>query len=177
MAVNIGLDSLRDDPLLGRATWKSDVEGKGRRPRRTKRTVWNALFSFTLRSHVPLLACSITIAIIAGFVFPALTIFLGRVFGAFTSFSAGLQSSSSFLSSISTSCIGLTVIGLLSFLLNGGALATWVLFGEKQAENARYMLFESLCQKGIPWYDAREEGMAAFMVQCNSYVQCDFPEV
>lgn len=124
---------------------------------------WKALFSFTTRKHLPVLAFAVLASTLAALTLPALAVVYGLLFREFGSVAKGDKSDSLFLKQISTYCIYVTAIGGVSWLGNSLHFATFMTFGELQARGARGRIFDTLLKKDIAWYDTRDTGVAAFL--------------
>ncbi|KAL5418582.1 hypothetical protein PMIN04_007283 [Paraphaeosphaeria minitans] len=124
---------------------------------------WKALFSFTTRKHLPVLAFAVLASSLAALTLPALAVLYGLLFREFGSVAKGDKSDSQFLKQVSTYCIYVTAIGGVSWLGNSLHFAAFMTFGEMQARSARGRLFGALLNKDMAWYDTRDTGMAAFL--------------
>lgn len=124
---------------------------------------WKSLFSFTTRRHLPTLIIGAILALLAGCVTPALAIFLGNVFDAFTSFGAGQTAVDGLRSKIFASCLGMLGLGAAGWFLNSAYFAVFVAFGELQAANIRNKIFAELIQRDVEWFEAQQEGSGAFL--------------
>ncbi|KAF2438765.1 P-loop containing nucleoside triphosphate hydrolase protein [Karstenula rhodostoma CBS 690.94] len=124
---------------------------------------WKALFSFTTRKHLPVLAFAVFASTLAALTLPALAVLYGLLFREFGSVAKGDKSDSQFLNQVSTYCIYVTAIGGVSWLGNSLDFAAFVTFGELQARSARGRIFGVLLKKDMAWYDTRDTGMAAFL--------------
>ncbi|KAJ4286276.1 ATP-dependent permease [Kalmusia sp. IMI 367209] len=124
---------------------------------------WKALFSFTTRKHLPVLALAVASATLAALTLPALAVMYGLIFREFANFGAGSISSSKFLREISKYCIYVTAFGGLSWLGNSLYFVAFLTFGELQARSARGKIFGALLKKDMAWYDTRDTGMSAFL--------------
>lgn len=124
---------------------------------------WESLFSFTTRRHLPTLVIGAVLALLAGCVTPALAIFLGNVFDAFTSFGAEQISFDQLRSQIVASCLGMLGLGAAGWFLNSAYFTVFVAFGELQAFNIRNKVFAELIQRDVEWFEAQKEGSGAFL--------------
>lgn len=124
---------------------------------------WKALFSFTTRKHLPVLACAVLASTLAALTFPALAVLYGLLFREFGTVAKGDQSDSQFLEQVSTYCIYVTLVGGISWLGNSLYFAAFVTFGEMQARSARERIFGALLNKDMAWYDTQDTGVAAFL--------------
>ncbi|KAJ4358602.1 ATP-dependent permease [Didymosphaeria variabile] len=124
---------------------------------------WKALFSFTTRKHVPVLAFALSASTLAALTLPALAVLYGLLFREFGAVAKGDKSDSQFLKQVSTYCIYVTAIGGVSWLGNSLHFAAFMTFGELQARSARGRIFGALLKKDMAWYDTQDAGVAAFL--------------
>ena len=124
---------------------------------------WKALFGFTTRKHLPVLAMAVISATIAALTLPALAVLYGLMFREFGDVAQGEKSPSEFLKQISTYCLYVTALGGLSWMGNSIYFAAFMTFGEMQARSARGRIFGALLKKDMAWYDTRDTGVAAFL--------------
>lgn len=124
---------------------------------------WKAVFSFTTRKHLPILAFAVLASTLAALTLPALAVLYGLLFREFGSVAKGDKSDSEFLKQVSTYCIYVTAIGGVSWLGNSLEFAAFVTFGELQARSARERIFGVLLKKNMAWYDTQDTGMAALL--------------
>ena len=130
---------------------------------------WRSLFNFTTRAHIPSLCLGLLLSIASGIVIPALSIFLGTVFNAFTDFGAGKISGSDLTKKVTRNVIYLVGLGSASWLLNGSYFMFWLVFGELQAKSVRNKLFGGMLQKDMEWYDMRKAGISAMIPRLQTY--------
>ena len=124
---------------------------------------WRSLFNFTKRTHITTLIFATILSIISGFIAPAVSVFAGKLFAAFTDFGGGRTEGSELVSRVSIQCVALIALGGASWVLNGGYFMLWLVFGELQAKNARERLFDGLMEKDMAWYDMRKDGVGAMI--------------
>lgn len=124
---------------------------------------WKALFSFTTRKHMPVLAFAMFASTLAALTLPALAVLYGLLFREFGSVAQGDKSDSQFLKQVSMYCIYVTAIGGVSWLGNSLHFAAFMTFGEMQARSARGRIFGALLKKDMVWFDTRSTGVAAFL--------------
>ena len=106
--------------------------------------------------------------ILAGFLKPSLAIFLGKIFTAMAYFGSGTANAKETLHEISIWCIALAALGFAIFLCEGGMLAGWIVFGERQARTVRQRMFTAMLDKDMEWYDLREDGMGSFLIRIQT---------
>lgn len=124
---------------------------------------WRSLFGLTPRAHLLILVPGAVLALLAGCATPALAIFLGNLFDAFTNFGAEKITGNELRAKVVSSCLGMFGLGLAGWLLNGAYFAAFVVFGEMQACSARKKLFTKLLKRDVEWFEARDEGTGAFL--------------
>lgn len=127
------------------------------------------IFSFLRATHLPVFICGILLSAAAGLLQPAMAIFFGRFFRAFSDFASNIIDEPTFNRETSSSIYALLGIGLCTFLLKGGVFGCWVCFGELQAKSARRVVFQSLLNRDIEWFDAQSIGMAALLGRTHAY--------
>jgi ATP-binding cassette subfamily B (MDR/TAP) protein 1 len=124
---------------------------------------WKALFSFTTRKHLPVLAFAVFTSTLAALTLPALAVLYGLLFREFGAVAKDDKSNAQFLKQVSNYCIYVTAIGGVSWLGNSVHFAAFVTFGEMQARSARGRIFSALLKKDMAWYDTRDTGVAALL--------------
>lgn len=124
---------------------------------------WGSLFGFTLHAHLLILIPGAIFALLGGCVTPALAIFLGNLFDAFTNFGAGQIKGDELRAKVASNCLGMFGLGSAGWLLNGAYFAAFVVFGEMQASSIRKKLFAELLKRDVAWFEARDEGAGAFL--------------
>lgn len=128
---------------------------------------FRALFTFTAKRHVPVLAFSVLCSILASLV-PALQAYLlGKIFTTFARFGAGGWSEVDFKEDLARFDVYLICLGGLCWALGGTMFAGWTWFGALQARSARESLLSSLAKRPISWYDQRQDGMGALATKIN----------
>jgi ATP-binding cassette, subfamily B (MDR/TAP), member 1 len=137
----------------------------------TAKTQWKSLFNFFSRQQAPLLTIALFLSTAAGVTGPALAIFFGKIFDAFSAYGAGAADGDMLMHKVSTDSIALCVLGGTVWFLKGGCFALWMVFGELQAKNARDVLFQSLLEKDLEWYEMREGGIGALLPRLQTYVE------
>lgn len=129
---------------------------------------WRNLFAFTTKMDTPALILAGIMSIAAGLCKAALAIIFGKIFNAMTNFGSGSVNSKDTLHEISIWCIALTGLGVAIFFCEGGLLAAWIWFGERQAKNVRHQMFTAMLDKDMEWYDLREDGMGSFLIRIQT---------
>lgn len=120
---------------------------------------WKALFFFTTRNHITCLAIATLTAILSGVASPAAALLIGKAFNGFASATSGEQ----VLKTESKYALYIFLVGLASWGLHFVYFASWVAFGELQADSARHRLFNGMLIKEIEWYDLRKNGVGALI--------------
>lgn len=119
---------------------------------------WRILFGTSEAQHRPWLIQAAALAVASGALTPAMSILLGKIFDQFTDYGARQISTADFKSSIAASSWYLAILGAACMVFSGGRFAAWVLHGELKAQSLRSLVFESLFDKPIAWYDKRSAG-------------------
>lgn len=127
------------------------------------------IFTFSRASHLPVFIPGVLLSAAAGLLQPAMAIFLGRFFNAFSDFASNVIDEPTFDRDTSRSIYALLAIGLCTLLVKGGVFACWVGFGELQAKSARLAVFQSLLNRDIEWFDAQSIGMPALLERTHMY--------
>ena len=127
-----------------------------------------SIFAFTKASPLPVFAAGLLLSAAAGLLQPAMAIFFGKFFNAFSSYASGDIDESTFVDRTSRSIYALLGIGTSTLLLKGGVFIIWLTFGEMQAHCIRKVLFESLLSRDIEWFDAQTTGMAALLATMHT---------
>ena len=129
------------------------------------------MFAFTRRSHLLTLLPAAVLSTIDGFVVPAIAIYLGKFFDAFSSFGQGQINGSTLMHKTLTDVYVLLAIGTIDLILKGGSFSAWLAFGELQAKSVRDELFRSLLEKDLEWYDSRSSGVGTLLTRLQTYVR------
>lgn len=124
---------------------------------------WRALFNFFRRAHVPVLAPALFLSIACGILVPALAVFLGKIFDAFTDFGAGRLSGHELKSKVSSQAFAVLGLAGANWLLKGVFFTTWLMLGELQAKVVRDKLFSNLLQKDFEWFEVQASGIGALL--------------
>lgn len=131
---------------------------------------WRSLFAFTNRQHTGYLILSVISSIGAGIPQPTSAIFYGYIFSDLAKYGAGNATGKDTLKNISIWCIALTILGAVAWVVQGGSLCSWMIFGEVQAKTVRKAMFEGMLEKDMEWYDLRKDGVASLLVRIHTYV-------
>jgi len=129
---------------------------------------WRSLFSFTNRHHISTVSVALILAIIGGLIKPAIAICVGEFFQDLASYGAGKINGAELTAKTSWWCVGLAVLGSVSWLINGSFLSAWMVFGELQARSAREKLFNSMLEKAMEWYDLQEDGIESLLTRIQT---------
>jgi ATP-binding cassette, subfamily B (MDR/TAP), member 1 len=136
---------------------------------REPKTKWKSLFSFSSRQHIPILIVALLLSAAAGITGPALAIFFGKIFDAFSAYGSGAADGHVLMHKVSIDAIALCGLGGSVWLLKGGYFGLWMVFGELQAKNARDLLFQNLLEKDLEWYEMRTSGIGALLPRLQTY--------
>jgi len=134
------------------------------------------MFAFTKRSHVPILLIAVLASAAAGAVSPVTTIFLGRVFEAYSNYGIGKFTSAQLLQTTKLNVKVYAGLAACSWFLNGVSFMAWIIFGELQADSSRSRLFEALLDKSIGWHDTQTVGIASRLPRFYACVFIALPE-
>lgn len=132
---------------------------------------WKSLFNFYSRRHAPIFITALLLATAAGITGPALAIFFGKIFDAFSAFGSGAVDGNLLMHKVSVDAIALCILGATVWFLKGGYFALWMVFGELQAKNTRDQLFQSLLEKDFEWYEMRTSGIQALLPRLQTYAR------
>ena len=124
---------------------------------------WASLFAFTTKSHLAVLCVGLFLSVASGIVVPTFSVFLGKVFDAFTDFSTGKLDGPALVHKVSHLAVYLLGLGGIGWILNGGFLMAWLVFGELQARAVRDQLCIGMLQKDTAWYEIRKAGISAMI--------------
>ena len=130
---------------------------------------WRLLFTFANRQHATILIWAIVTTVIAGLLKPVQAILIGNIFTEFTSYGSDNSSHRDMLHRVSISCIFLTALGVLAWVLEGIFLSAWMVFGEAQAEQIRRNMFEALLDRDLEWYDSQKDGIPSLVTRIQTY--------
>ncbi|KAL2261151.1 hypothetical protein VTK26DRAFT_4625 [Humicola hyalothermophila] len=117
------------------------------------------LFSFTLSSHYPLLACSIVLSAFVAAGRTAYAVLLGRIFEVVASFGAGALAPDDFLARIAQWCVWMCLLGAGIWVFATADVASWVVGGELRARTVRQTVFGRLMGRELGWFESRAEGV------------------
>lgn len=129
---------------------------------------WRSLFAFANRQHAPYAVLAVISSITAGIPQPTSAIFYGYIFSSLAKFGGGTLDGQQTLHNISVWCIALTVLGVVSWVVQGGSLSAWMVFGELQAKTVRKAMFEGMLDKDMEWYDLREDGIGSLLIRIHT---------
>jgi ATP-binding cassette, subfamily B (MDR/TAP), member 1 len=109
---------------------------------------------------------------------PALQAYLlGKVFGTFAKFGAGVMAEVDFQEQLAHYDVYLVCLGAICWSLGGSMFAGWTCFGALQARSAKERLFNGLVNRPISWFDQQQDGIGALTTITNGYVlQMEFSE-
>lgn len=141
-----------------------------RAAKRWQESDWHLLLAFTRRSRAAHFVLAIALTAMSGLIDPAIARILGLLFEQFTRYNSGQLSSEDFGTQVTTYLWGLIVLGLISWLFNGLFYASWVGFGERQAETARVELFRNMLRNEMDWFERQEGGMSSLSARIQRYI-------
>jgi len=126
-------------------------------------TSWRALFNFTTRSHLNILIPGVILSTLSGILLPALAIFFGRFFDALSAFGTGSISGDALAQRVLVNTYALIVIGGVTWIMKGGYFTVWLVFGEMQAKSVREVVFQSLLDRDLEWFESRTSGVGSLL--------------
>jgi ATP-binding cassette, subfamily B (MDR/TAP), member 1 len=126
---------------------------------------WRSIFSFTAIVDLPVLLPAILCSVAAGCLQPATAFFFGRFFDTFSGFVVGDFDGQTFMAKSLGSFSALFAVAAATFLLKGTLFSLWLIFGELQARRARELLFASLLDRNIEWYEAQRNGVGTVLMR------------
>lgn len=129
---------------------------------------WRSLFTFTNRQHAPYVVFAVVSSLAAGIPQPISAIFYGKIFSDLAKFGGGSASGQDTLRNISIWCIALTLLGVVTWVVQGGCLFSWMLFGEVQAKSVRKAMFEGMLDKDMEWYDLCKDGIGSLLIRIHT---------
>jgi ATP-binding cassette subfamily B (MDR/TAP) protein 1 len=133
---------------------------------------WRALFHFTEKGHLVVLLPAIFLSALSGILLPALAIFFGKFFDAFSGFGAGTISDAEFTKKVLIDTYALIGLGGTTWLLKGGYFTIWLVFGELQAKSVRDALFQNLLERDLEWYESRTTGVGSLLSRLQRCEYC-----
>ena len=126
-------------------------------------TSWRALFNFTDRSHLVVLIPALLLSTFSGILLPALSILFGIFFDALSAYGAGKIDDQEQTHKVLVNTYALLALGGATWLLKGGYFTVWLVFGELQAKRVRDLLFQSLLERELEWFEARSSGVGSLL--------------
>ncbi|EXJ81375.1 hypothetical protein A1O3_07666 [Capronia epimyces CBS 606.96] len=127
------------------------------------------IFFYTSKPHIFILLFAVIVSAAAGLLQPAMAIIFGRYFQVFSDYASGKIDGPALMERSLSSIYALLGIGLCTFFLKGGLLASWLVFGEMQAKGVREQLFQALLDREIEWYDERTIGVGTLLARMQTY--------
>lgn len=126
----------------------------------TEPVKYNAsLFHFYRKNDIGLLIATLLVSTGSGLAFPILTILLGNIFSALSQFTANAYSKEEFMKQVLLSAIGIFSLGFGAVILVWMSVTFWCLFGGRQVERGRVVIFSSLINKDLTWFDLNRQVM------------------
>ena len=169
-AKGVGWTDLPDDSSTD-SSYKNKIDDDTEHPQRLPAAIEDDnvvqsgrirdIFAFTKRSHIPVLLIAVLASAAAGAVSPVSTIFLGRIFEAYSNYGIGRYTSAELMQNTRLNIKIYAGLGACSWFLNGVSFMAWIVFGELQADSSRSRLFEALLGKSMAWHDTQKVGIAS----------------
>ncbi|ETI26967.1 hypothetical protein G647_10066 [Cladophialophora carrionii CBS 160.54] len=132
---------------------------------------WRSLFSFTEKAHLPVLLAAIFMSTAAGSLQPIMAFFFGKFFDNFTDFASNKIDGATFMNRSLTSFYALFAVGGATFLFKGALFSLWLVFGEMQSRCVRELLFASLLDRDMHWYQARTSGVGTLLAKTQRQIR------
>ncbi|OQU95995.1 hypothetical protein CLAIMM_02139 [Cladophialophora immunda] len=126
---------------------------------------WRSIFKFTAKAHLFILLPATATSAAAGCLQPAMAFFFGKFFDTFSDFAAGKTDGSTFMDRSLGSLHALLGLAAATFVFKGTLFSLWLVFGEMQARSIRELLFQSLLDREIEWYEARTTGVGTLLTR------------
>ena len=130
---------------------------------------WKNLFGFTASAHLPVLLPAVLFSAAAGGLQPAMAFFFGKFFDSFSDFASTKIDGATFMNRSLGTIYALFAIAAATFLLRGAFFSLWLVFGEMQARRVRELLFTSLLERDVEWYEARTYGVGILLTRLQGY--------
>ncbi|OAL23986.1 hypothetical protein AYO22_06010 [Fonsecaea multimorphosa] len=130
---------------------------------------WRSIFNFTAKAHLSVLLPAVILSSAAGCLQPAMAFFFGKFFDTFSDFAAGKTDGSTFMERSLGSLYALLGVAAATFFFKGILFSLWLVFGEMQARRIRELLFQSLLDREIEWYEARTTGVGTLLNRFQRY--------
>ncbi|KAI9702276.1 MAG: hypothetical protein M1820_006208 [Bogoriella megaspora] len=132
---------------------------------------WRALFAFTTKKHLTVLALAIIFSFISAANIPAKAYLLGKTFNVFTTYGAGTITATELKEHVGKYCTYLAIVGLVNWATSAAFFMCWLVFAELQAKTARDEVFEGLLGKEMEWYDTRPNGISATIPRLQAQIR------
>ncbi len=129
---------------------------------------WKHLFAFTQWSHSAVLTVAVLSSCACAALKTALAVVLGKIFDIVAAFGNGNKSGPETLSDVVWFCIILVILGFSQWLVETVFLASWIMFGEMQAQSAHKALFQDLISLRNSWYDILPQGTSSLAVSVQT---------
>lgn len=154
--------------LSSEATFNVAIKNDGFKSA-TKAPAWKDLFAFTKSQHIGVFIAALVAATAAAVLRTALSIILGRIFDIITGLASDNGSGTRSLTAVSTWCYVLVGLGCVSWIANTMFLASWVAFGEMQANSARKLVVTGFITKDVEWFESISDGLAGVCTRVQTY--------
>lgn len=127
-------------------------------------------YTFLSRDDIQLLIVACTATAIASLTPTCLTILLGRVIDVLSEFSEGKYTASMFLHLLKVRCFSIAALGAVSAIFTWITVTLWMRLGERQQLRARKMLYDSLLERPVAWFENNRE-LNGDIIQVNRCVE------
>jgi len=135
------------------------------------RPTYKGLFRFYTHKDLPLLVPAIAVSVASGFLVPAFSILLGKIFTSIGAFGSGEISGQEMEKQVTSFVIGICIVGAAAWGLGWAHMSLWLAFGENTARRAREQVLKGLMEKSMTWYDSRSanNGVSGHMNKAVKY--------
>lgn len=130
---------------------------------------WMSPFFFTRRGHLLVLLPAVFLSSAAGLLQPAMALYFGKFFDVFSEYATDEIDATTFITRALSFIYTLLAIGVATFLCKGSLFSFWLVFGEMQARSIRELLFESLLDRELEWYESRTTGVGTLLARIHTY--------
>lgn len=132
-------------------------------------SAYTVIFSFTRKTHLPLLATAFFLAILAGLIPPATSILVGMLMDLFSQLDAGTISDDDLELSTQRWITGLVILGGAASFVRTFFYGAWMINGDLQARVVREDLFSSLVIRDFEWFEAQPSGVGSLLGRIQVY--------
>lgn len=132
-------------------------------------SAYAVLFTFTRRTHLPLLIAASSLATLAGTIPPATSILVGKLMNFFSQFDAGSIDKNDLERKTQPWILGLVILGSGASLIRTLFYCAWIVNGEVQAKIVRENLFSSLVVRDYEWFEVQTSGLGSLLGRLQVY--------